>query len=72
MAKMAIKIILKSGSEFAIRCDEFTIEKDIAGQITGYKIEGIVENKPVYLNFEEVAAIVRVLSNEIAAKEGKT
>ena len=64
MDKMTIKIILKSGSEFAIRCDKFTIEKNIVGQITGYQIEGIVENKPIYLNFEEVAAIVRVLSNE--------
>lgn len=64
MAKMTIKIILKSGSEFAIRCDKFKIEKNIVGQITGYEIEGIAENKPVYLNFEEVAAIVRVLSNE--------
>lgn len=64
MDKMTIKIILKSGSEFAIMCDKFTIEKNIAGQITRYEIEGVVENKPVYLNFEEVAAIVRVLSNE--------
>ena len=64
MNKMTIKIILKSGSEFAIRCDKFTIEKNSVGQINGYEIEGIAENKPVYLNFEEVAAIVRVLSNE--------
>lgn len=64
MDKMTIKIILKSGSEFAIRCDKITIEENNVGQITGYQIEGIVENKPIYLNFEEVAAIVRVLSDE--------
>lgn len=64
MSKMTIRIILKSGSEFAVKCDKFTVEEDRFGQMTGYKIEGITENKPVYLNFEQVAAIVRVLSDE--------
>lgn len=64
MSKMTIRIILKSGSEFAVKCDKFTVEEDRFGQMTGYKIEGIMENKPVYLNFEQVAAIVRVLSDE--------
>lgn len=64
MSKMTIKVILKSGLEFAVRCDKFTIEKNIVGQITRYEVEGIAENEPVYLNLEEVAAIVRVLSDE--------
>lgn len=64
MSKMTIKVILKSGLEFAVRCDKFTIEKNLVGQITRYEVEGIAENKPVYLNLEEVAAIVRVLSDE--------
>ena len=59
MPKMTMRVILKSGSEFAIKCDKFTI--------TGYNIEGITENKPVYLDFEQVAAVVRVYSDE---KEG--
>lgn len=36
-------------------------------QVTGYNISGITENKPVYLDFDEVAAIVRVLSDEAEA-----
>lgn len=64
MPKMTIRIILKSGSEFAIKCDKFTIQKNSFGQATGYSIEGITENKPVYLDFEQVAAVVRVFSDE--------
>lgn len=32
----------------------------------GYNIKGITENKPVYLDFEQVAAVVRVISDEAA------
>lgn len=64
MSKMTIRVILNSGSEFSIKCDEFTLMKNGLGLVTGYSIEGITENKPVYLNFEQVAAIVRILSDE--------
>ena len=67
MPKMTMRVILKSGSEFAINFDKFTITKNGFGQATGYNIEGITENKPVYLDFEQVAAVVRVYSDE---KEG--
>ena len=67
MPKMTMRVILKSGSEFAIKCDKFTITRNGFGQATGYNIEGITENKPVYLDFEQVAAVVRVYSDE---KEG--
>ena len=62
MPKMTIRIILKSGSEFAIKCDKFTITRNGFGEATGYNIEGITENKPVYLDFEQVAAVVRIYS----------
>lgn len=64
MSKMTVRIILKSGSEFSVKCDEFTITKNGFGQVTGYNIKGITENKPVYLDFEQVAAVVRVYSDE--------
>lgn len=64
MPKMTIRVILKSGSEFAIKCDKFTIKQNGFGQATGYNIEGITENKPVYLDFEQVAAVVRLYSDE--------
>lgn len=64
MWKMSIRIILKSGVEFTTKCDKFTLKKNGLGQTTGYAISGITENKPVYLDFDEVAAIVRLYSDE--------
>ena len=33
MPKMTIRVILKSGSEFAIKCDKFTIQQNGFGQV---------------------------------------
>lgn len=67
MAKMSMRVILKSGAEFTVKCDKFTLERNGLEQVTGYNIGGITENKPVYLDFDEAAAIVRVLSDEADA-----
>lgn len=64
MPKMTIRVILKSGVEFFIKCDKFTLTRNGFQQVTGYNIEGITENQPVYLDFEQVAAVVRVFSDE--------
>ncbi len=61
---MSIRIILKNGVEFTIKCSEFTLDKNAFGEIVSYKIDGVVENKPVYIDFGQVAAIVRVLSDK--------
>lgn len=64
MPKMTMRVILKSGVEFAIKCDKFTLTRNGLQEVTGYNIEGITENKPVYLDFEQVAAIIRVFTDE--------
>lgn len=64
MPKMTVRVILKSGVEFSIKCDKFTLTRNSFQQVTGYNIEGITENKPVYLDFEQVAAVVRVFADE--------
>ena len=64
MGKMSIRIILKSGVEVTVKCDKFTLKQNGFGQTTGYDIAGITENKPVYLDFDEVAAIIRLYSDE--------
>ena len=61
---MSIRIIMKSGAEFATKCDEFTLKRNGLGQYTGYEFKGVTENFPVYLNFDEIAAIVRTFSDE--------
>ena len=72
MAKMSMRVILKSGAEFTIKCDKFTLKENGLHAVTGYDIEGITENKPVYLDFEQVAAIVRKYSDETAEEAADT
>ena len=60
MDKMSIRVIMKSGVEFTIKCEKFTIKQDVFGKVTGWEIEGISENKPVYIDFEVIAAIIRL------------
>ena len=60
MDKMSIRVIMKSGVEFTIKCEKFTTKQDIFGKIIGWEIEGISENKPVYIDFEEIAAVIRL------------
>ena len=60
MDKMSIRVIMKSGVEFTIKCEKFTTKQDVFGKIVGWEIEGISENKPVYIDFEVIAAIIRL------------
>lgn len=53
-----------SGSGAADKPRDTTANRDGFGNVRGYDIGGIVENKPVYLDFEQVAAVVRVFSDE--------
>ena len=72
MGKISMRVILKSGVEFTTKCDKFTLTRNGLDQVTGYNISGITENKPVYLDFEQVAAIVRVLSDEGGEEAAET
>lgn len=62
---MTIQVILKSGVTFDIKCSSFTLERNGLDQVVGYDIKGVTANKPVYLDFSEVAAIVRTLGDEV-------
>lgn len=60
MYKQKIRVILKSGSEFTIICDSFEGEMDRGtGELSSFSCDGITENRPLYLNFKEVAAILQ-------------
>lgn len=64
MPKMTIRIILKSGVVFDVKCTEFTLTRNGLGNGVEYDIKGITENQPIYMDLEQVAAIVRTLSDE--------
>lgn len=62
---MTIRIILKNGVEFSIQCEEFNLERErLTGILVGWTAKGVTENKPVYIDMNQIAAVVRVLSDE--------
>lgn len=67
MAKMSMRVILKSGAEFTVKCDKFTLKRNGLEQVTGYNISGITENKPVYLDFDEVRELINEVARETAS-----
>lgn len=61
---VTLRVILKSGQDFYVKCKEYGISKTADGIVIGYELEGVIENDPVCLDFSQIAAIVRVLSDE--------
>ena len=65
---MTITILFKSGKEVSVKCDSVDIERDrMTGRIANLHFKGIEENKIMDLDFEEIAAIYRKVSDEVGA-----
>lgn len=62
--QMSIKFILKNGCSFTTKCENFSVNKNGLGQVVGCNITGIKENKPIYVELDEIVAIVRKISDE--------
>ena len=63
----AMKIVFrfKNGYELPITCKTFTLTKhSILGEITGYHIEGIEDNKPLFFRMEDVECIYQKMDGE--------
>ena len=63
-AKKTMRVILKSGAEFIIRCDQFIATKDILGNLVGYEINGMTDGKIVYLDVQQMEAVIQLPSDE--------
>lgn len=59
---MEITICFKNGKKLVITCEEFGIEKDITGKLQAFQIKGIEDNKPLYIDYNEIIYISRKLS----------
>jgi hypothetical protein len=57
---MVAKIILKSGAHIDVECDHFTVNYDFSLRPVSITTEGYTQNDPVYINPDEIAAIVMV------------
>lgn len=69
MSKMSIRVILKCGAEFTVKCDNIKITRNGLGVVTNYEFKGITENKPIEIDTTQIAAVIRILSDEIAGEE---
>lgn len=70
MARQNIRIILKSGKEFVVVCDEFTCKySGVTGGLASCKYEGATQNIPLYLDMDQIAAI---LQEKIESDEKRT
>lgn len=58
-----VKVIFKRGGEIVIKCKNFSITK-INGDVYGYEINGICGDYPLYINREEIAAIIYLAEHE--------
>ncbi len=58
-AKKTIRVILKSGAEFTVVCDQFTVTKDVLENLVGYEINGMTDNKVIYLDVQQIEAVIQ-------------
>lgn len=62
---MTITILFRNGKELPIKCDSVDSERNtITGRITNLHFKGIKENKIMDLDFDEIIAIYRTVSDE--------
>lgn len=56
---MVAKIILKNGTHINVECENFTVHYDLSRKPVSITTKGYTRNNPVYINPDEIAAIVR-------------
>ena len=62
---MTVVIAFKNGYELKMNCEEINATRDkLTGRITGITYDGVTENKPLDVDFNEVLCIYRVMSDE--------
>ena len=62
---MKIVFVFRNGFQLCVTCKEFTLEKTILGIPDGYEIKGITDNKPLYINWDDVICVYRDVEVEL-------
>ena len=60
---MKITIVFKNGFQLNIECEEFEFNSCL-GIPSGYSIKGIKDNKPIYIDWEDVSCVYRNMRGE--------
>ena len=63
---MTITILFRNGKELSIKCESVDAERNtITGRVVNLHFKGIEENKIIDLDFNEIIAIYRKISDEV-------
>ena len=62
---MVIVFVFKNGYELKTRCEQFNVKRGPLGQIVEIEASKVTENKMIYIDFDELLCVYRVLSDEI-------
>lgn len=64
---MTIRFVFKNGKEIDMKCENFTSkfsQFDGNGMITGYEATGVTENKIIGIDFTQLVAVYRLMTDE--------
>lgn len=62
---MKIVFVFRNGFQLCVTCKEFALEKTVFGIPDGYEIKGITDNKPLYINWNDVICVYRDMEVEL-------
>ena len=67
---MTVVFVFKNGYGLKVKCENITLTvNNLTGQITGYEMDGIKDNKLLYADLNEILCIYRVSPDEKGGAE---
>lgn len=57
---MTMVFVFKNGEKLKVKCEDCNINIGVRGNLTGYEMTGITENRPMYIDISSVQCIYRV------------
>lgn len=69
---MTIRFVLRNGKEIDMKCKEFSSNTNQLtgnGMISSYEAKGITENKIIGIDFSEIVAVYRLMTDEVSDDE---
>lgn len=69
---MTIVFVFKNGFKLRMRCKIFKASSNnLTGRMFGFRTDGVTENKPIDINYDELICVYRVMSDEEAVRNEK-
>lgn len=69
---MTIRFVLRNGKEIDMKCKEFSSNTNQLtgnGMISSYEAKRITENKIIGIDFSEIVAVYRLMTDEVSDDE---